>query len=140
MITSAQSPIHSEQEAAVAILFSCVLHDHLEERQNKVEHISRMLMLSSKFEGHSLQELAGKAIPLVNTSGHELVIAHCAPYITESFRETLFAMVCELLTGDGRLSFKESEQVGLAALYLGISIEMMQVMINIFLIRNRYNL
>ncbi len=135
-----RTAIQTEQEAAVAILFSCLAHDPDNSKKEMVEHISRMLLLSSKFIGHSLPTLADKALPIVSSERNERIIAHCAPYISEGFKETLFAMICELLTADGRLSQRESEQVGLAALYLGVSIEMMQVMVNTFLIRNRYNI
>jgi hypothetical protein len=68
-----------------------------------------------------------------------MVIEHSALLLTESFKETLFAMVCELMTGDGELSETESEIVGLTALYLGVSIELMRIMLTTFIIRNRYN-
>src|SRR5206468_3745937 len=101
--------IENEQEAAVAILFSCLMHQPQNLHKNSLEHISRMLLLSSKFNGHSLQRLADKAMPLIKVHGDSVVIQHCAPLISDSFRETLFAMICELLTRNGELSEKESE-------------------------------
>ena len=131
--------IENEQEAAVAILFSCLIHQPESAHKNSVEHISRMLLLSSKFSGHSLRSLAGKAMPLIKIHGDHVVIQHCAPLISNGFKETLFAMICELLTGNGELSEKESEVIGLVAMHLGISIDMMRVMISTFLIRNRWH-
>ena len=131
--------IQNEQEAAVAILLSCLHHQHRNAQKKSIEHVSRMLILSSKFYGYSLNELAGNAMPLVNAGNSETVMQYCTPLITDSFKETLFAMVCDLMTRDGQLTERESEVVGLAALYLGVSIEMMRVMITTFLIRNRWN-
>ena len=131
--------IENEQEAAVAILLSCLVHQRESSHKSSLEHISRMLLLSSKFKGFSLQTLAGKTMPFIKIHGDSVVIQHCAPLISNSFRETLFSMICEVLTRHGELTAKESEAVGLAAMHLGISIDMMRVMISTFIIRNRWN-
>lgn len=131
--------IENEQEAAVAILLSCLVHQPESSHKSSLEHISRMLLLSSKFNGHSLRNMASKAMPMIKIHGDNVVIQHCAPLVSEGFRETLFAMICELLTSNGELSEKESEVIGLAAMHLGISIDMMRVMISTFIIRNRWN-
>ena len=132
--------IDNEQEATVAILFGCLRHSGKPMVNRHLEHLSRMLLLSEKFGQIELQPLAEKSILLLKTFGSRTVIEHSAPLITESFRETLFAMVCELMTGDGELTEQESEIVGLTALYLGVSIELMRIMLTTFIIRNRWNM
>jgi uncharacterized tellurite resistance protein B-like protein len=132
--------IENEQEASVAIILSCMIgqqDQHLIDAQFR--HLSRMLSLSLKFRGHSLEAMAGKAMPLLAAYGSKNVIEYCAPFIPDNFKETLFAMICELITTDGELSKTESEVIGVAALCLGISIELMRVMITTFLMRNRWN-
>lgn len=131
--------INNEQEASVAILFGCLRYNGRPVQNRSIEHLSRMLLLTQKFSGFELQPLAEKALPLLKAYGSRTVIEHSAPLITESFRETLFAMVCELMTRDGELSEMESEIVGLTALYLGVSIELMRIMLTSFIIRNRWN-
>lgn len=131
--------IKNEQEACVAILFGCLQHSGRPVDNRHIGHLSRMLLLSRKFAGHDLQPLAEKALPLLKAHGSHSVIEHSATLVTESFRETLFAMVCELMTGDGELTEVESEIVGLTALYLGVSIELMRLMLTTFIIRNRWN-
>lgn len=131
--------IENEQEASVAILFGCLRHSGKPVNNRHIEHLSRLLLLSQKFNGYDLQPLARKVLPLLKTYGSRTVIEHSAPLITEGFRETLFAMACELMTADGELSEAESEIVGLTALYLGVSIEMMRIMLITFIIRNRWN-
>lgn len=131
--------INNEQEAAVAILFGCLRHSGKPVINYHIEHLSRMLLLSEKFGQTDLQPMAEKAIALLKTFGSRTVIEHSAPLISESFRETLFAMVCELMTGDGELNEIESEIVGLTALYLGVPIELMRIMLTTFIIRNRWN-
>jgi hypothetical protein len=136
---SQQTALQNEQEAAVAILFGCLKHSGKPVQNRHIEHLSRLLLLSEKFAHYELQPLAEKALPLLKAFGSRTVIEHSAPLITESFKETLFAMVCELMTGDGELTETESEIVGLTALYLGVSIELMRIMLTSFIIRNRWN-
>lgn len=131
--------LQNEQEAAVAILFGCLQHSGKPVHNRHIEHLSRMLLLNQKFVHHPLQPLAEKALPLLKTFGSRTVIEHSAPLISEPFKETLFSMVCELMTGDGELNEAESEIVGLTALYLGVSIELMRIMLTCFIIRNRWN-
>ena len=54
-------PIENEQEAAVAILFASVLYQDRILKESEIEHLSRMLVLSSKFKGSSLNDLTKKA-------------------------------------------------------------------------------
>ena len=129
----------TEQEASVAILFGCLQHSGKPIQNRHIEHLSRMLLLSRKFTGFELQPLAEKVLPLLKAFGSRMVIEHSAPFISESFRETFFAMICELMTEDGELNELESEIVGLTALYLGVSIELMRIMLTTFIMRNRWN-
>lgn len=133
--------IENEQEASIAIILSCMIGQQDQALIDaQFRHLSRMVLLSAKFRGFPLEDLAEKAMPLLEAYGNKAVIAYSAPFISDAFRETLFAMICELLTTNGDLSAAESEIVGLAALHLGISIELMRVMITTFLMRNRWNL
>lgn len=138
-MNSTSQSLNNEQEAAVAILFGCLQHSGKPVSGQQVEHLSRMLLLNKKFLHQDLQPLAEKALPLLKAFGSRTVIEHGAPLISDSFRETLFAMICELMTGDGELNEAESEIVGLTALYLNISIELMRIMLATFIMRNRWN-
>ena len=132
-------PITNEQEAAVAILFASVMANNKSMTQSQIEQLSRMLVLSSKFRSSSLNELTVKALSLQATHGSKVLIEHSAPQISEDFKETLFAMCCEIMTADGRIDDNESEILAMVALYLGLSIENMKMMLTTYLIRNRWN-
>lgn len=132
-------PITTEQEAAVAILFAAVMADNKPMNQSQIEQLSRMLVLSSKFNSSTLNDLTIKALSLQATHGSKLLIEHCAPLISEDFKETLFAMCCELMTADGHIDENESEILAMVALYLGMSVENMKMMLTTYLIRNRWN-
>ena len=131
--------IENEQEAAIAILFACVMSDNTALNEPKIEQLSRMLVLSSKFESSSLNELTVKALGLRSEHGSKIIIEKSAPHISDNFRETLFAMACELVTADGAINEQESEILAMTALYLGLSIETMKMMLTTYLIRNRWN-
>lgn len=132
-------PITTEQEAAVAILFAAVMANNKPMNQSQIEQLSRMLVLSSKFNSSSLNDLTIKALSLQASHGSKLLIEHCAPLISEEFKETLFAMCCELMTADGRIDENESEILAMVALYLGMSVDTMKMMLTTYLIRNRWN-
>lgn len=132
-------PITNEQEAAVAILFAAVMANNKSMTQAQIEQLSRMLVLSSKFKSSSLNDLTIKALSLQAGHGSRLLIEYCAPLISEDFKETLFAMCCEVITSDGKLDESESEILAMVALYLGMSIENMKMMLTTYLIRNRWN-
>src|SRR5690348_7131718 len=132
-------PITNEQEAAVTILFASVMANNVALNQSRIEQLSRMLVLSSKFKSSSLNELTIKALSLQASHGSKVLIEYCAPLITEDFKETLFAMCCEIITADGRINETESETLAMVALYLGMSIENMKMMLTTYLIRNRWN-
>ena len=133
--------IETEQEAAVAIILSCMIGQQDQQVIDaQFRQLSRMLFQSAKFQGHSFEAMVSKAMPLLAAYGNQSVIEYSAPFISDTFRETLFAMICELITADGELSETESRIVGLTAVSLGISIELMRVMIATFLMRNRWNI
>lgn len=132
-------PIENEQEAAVAILFASVLYQDRILKESEIEHLSRMLVLSSKFKGSSLNELTKKALSLQALHGSKLIIEQSAPLISDNFRETLFAMTCEIMTADGTVNDQESELLAMIALYMGLSMEAMKMMLTTYLIRNRWN-
>lgn len=131
--------ITNEQEAAVAILFASVMANNKNMTQAQIEQLSRMLVLSSKFSNSPLNDLTIKALSLQAHHGSKLLIERSAPLISEEFKETLFAMCCEIITADGKIDEGESEILAMVALYMGMSIENMKMMLTTYLIRNRWN-
>ena len=131
--------ISNEQEAAVVILFASVMANNNTMTQYQVEQLSRMLVLSAKFRTVSLNDLTISAMSQQATHGSKVMIEKAAPMITEDFRETLFAMCCEIMTADGRVDEAVSEILAMIALYMGMSVENMKMMLTTYLIRNRWN-
>lgn len=129
----------NEQEAAVAMLFAAVMAGDKPMNQSQIEQISRMLVLSSRFDTAELNGLSRKALALQNAHGSKAVIETAAPLIGDEFRETLFAMCCEIITYDGRVDDPETEVLAMVALHLKLSVETMRMMLTTYLIRNRWN-
>jgi hypothetical protein len=48
-------------------------------------------------------------------------------------------MICEVITYKGNIDDKESEVLGMVALYLNIPVERMRILLTAFLIRNKWN-
>ncbi len=131
--------IDNEQQAAVAILFACAMNETKSLSQSQIEHLSRMLVLSSKFSGNNLNDLTVKALSYQAENGSKILIERSAPFISEHYRETLFAMCCEIMTEKGTVNENESEILAMTALHLGLPVENMKMMLTTYLIRNRWN-
>jgi len=134
-----QLPIDNEQEAAVAILFSSAMQHGETISEQQIEHLSRAVVLCSKFSGTALNELTRKAISLQAAYEGKEIIEHCAGFISEDFRETLFAMVSEVILLDGQITDERSNLFALLALQLHISMERMKMILATYLIRNKWN-
>ena len=132
-------PIETEQEAAVALLFSCAMHKHKNLTPSQADQLSRMIVLCSKFNGIDLNALTIKAISLQKEQDSKTIIEQSAPLISEEFVETLFAMICEVMTMKGSIDENDSQILGMVALYLNIPVERMRTILTAFLIRNKWN-
>ena len=131
--------IETEQEAAVAILFSCVMYKNKNLTTSEVDQLSRAIVLSSKFKSTDLNDLSVKALSLQKEHDTRTILEQSALLIAEDFRETLFAMICEIVTSKGNIDEKQSEVLGMAALFLQIPVERMRIILTAFLIRNKWN-
>jgi uncharacterized tellurite resistance protein B-like protein len=132
-------PISTEEEAAVAILFASVMANGKTLSQAQIEQLSRMLVLSSRFKSPSLNDLTIKALTVQASHDGRMIIEHCARLVQPEFAETLFAMCCELMTSDGKVDETETEILAMTALYLGLSLENMKMILATYLIRNKWN-
>ena len=134
-----QIPIHTEQEAAVAILFSSSIQDGRTISEQQIEHLSRAVVLCSRFRGSELNDLTRKAISLGTEYDVKTIFEHCAPLISEEFRETLFAMVSEVVLLDGQIDDDKTKTFAMLALYMNIPMDRMKMILATYLIRNKWN-
>ena len=127
-----------EQDAAAAILFSCAMQNGTLITEQQVEQLSRTIVLCSRWSGEELNELTKKAMSLQAVYNTKEVIETASPFIGEEFRETLFAMVCEVMLLDGTIDDERTAVVAMLALHLGISMERMKMILATYLIRNKW--
>ena len=132
-------PIDNEQEAAVTILFSAAIQQSGNISEQQIEHLSRAVVLCSRFRGSNLNEMTKKAISLQSSHEPADVIEYCSTFISEEFRETLFAMVSEVVLLDGQINDKRTKIFALLALHLKISMDRMKMILATYLIRNKWN-
>jgi len=107
--------------------------------EQQIEHLSRAVVLCSKFRGSDLNELTRKAFTLQAAYESKELLEQCATYISEDFRETLFAMVSEVMLLDGQISDVKTKTFAMLALYLQIPVERMKMILATYLIRNKWN-
>jgi len=132
-------PIENEQEAAVTILFSAAMQQSGNISEQQIEHLSRAVVLCSRFRGSNLNEMTKKAISLQSSHEPADVIEYCSTFISEEFRETLFAMVSEVVLLDGQINDKKTKIFALLALHLKITMDRMKMILATYLIRNKWN-
>ena len=132
--------MENEQEAAVAILFACAMQGGTDISELQIEHLSKAVVLCSRFRGADLNELTRKAIGFQAAYDHNEIIEAAAPLIDEAFRETLFAMVSEVVLLDGRIDDERSGMFALLALKLGLTMDRMKMILATYLIRNKWNI
>jgi uncharacterized protein (DUF1778 family) len=132
-------PLQNEQEAAVAILFSAAMHPSNNISEQQIEHLSRAIVLCSRFRGHELNELTRTAITLQAAHEQKDIIEQAAAFIGEDFRETLLAMVSEVVLLDGQIDDDRSNMFAMLALYLDIPLDRMKMILATYLIRNKWN-
>jgi len=137
--TNMELQIDNEQEAAVAILFSAAMQQGESISEQQIEHLSRAVVLCSKFRGSELNELTRKAISLQAAHESKEIIETCSAFISEEFRETLFAMVSEVVLLDGQINDEKTKTFAMLALYLNIPMERMKMILATYLIRNKWN-
>jgi hypothetical protein len=131
--------IENEQEAAVTILFSAAMQQSGNISEQQIEHLSRAVVLCSRFRGSNLNEMTKKAISLQASHEPAEIIEYCSSFISEEFSETLFAMVSEVVLLDGQINDKKTKIFALLALHLKISMERMKMILATYLIRNKWN-
>jgi hypothetical protein len=107
--------------------------------EQQIEHLSRAVVLCSKFRGGDLNELTRKAFSLQASFESKQILEHGATYISEDFRETLFAMVTEVVLLDGKINDEKTQTFAMLALYLHIPVERMKMILATYLIRNKWN-
>jgi len=132
-------PLENEQEAAVAILFAAAMQGGTHISEQQIEHLSRAVVLCARFHGASLNELTRKAIGLQAAYDHKEIIEAAAPLIGEPFRETLFAMVSEVVLLEGGIDDAKSAMFALLALKLDLPMDRMKMILATYLIRNKWN-
>lgn len=106
--------IQTEQEAAGFLLYAAIeidgkLTDH------EIGKISNTLVFCNLFKGHDLKAITQKYFVYKNLYDSVDIIDHSTSHISEVFKPTLFAMLCDLLCSDGNTNETDIALIGLVA-------------------------
>ena len=132
--------IATEQEAAIGLLLSSVKQKEESLSQSRIETISKILVLCTKFREQNINESFRKVYQIAQEDDGQDFILYCASLISDDFAPTLFAMCCETALADG--TWKDSYGESLAT--IGIALQMnnddIKMIIRTYIIRTRWNI
>src|SRR5688500_5027861 len=128
----------TEQEAAVCIFYTAVSFDgNLTDFE--IHKVSNTLVTCRKFEGLDFKEVLAKYFDLKSKFSDIELLKHAARYVTEDFKKTLFAMICDLLCSDGETSDTDVNLMIFMAGHIGIEEEYSTPIANTFMLRYTWN-
>lgn len=134
-----QNQVHSEFEAWVGILYSCIAADHQITDSEKAT-LARLLHSKEKFIGIDIVPLYAKAFNLRTELGQLKFISACSDYIKEEDKETLFALALEVLLADGTLEKEEKNIIEVLSKQLKLQDEMTRKIVEVIFLKNRGNI
>lgn len=106
--------IQNEQEAVGLLLYSAIGIDG-ELTDHEAKKISNMLVFCSIFRGHNIQDITRKYFTYQSQYNPVDIIEASTSYISEPFKPTLFAMLCDLLCSDGNTNDTDIALLGMVA-------------------------
>lgn len=110
----------NEQEAISTLLYSVAVVDaNLTVHENK--KIANTLAYCSKFAGLDLSPLVAKAFSIIRKTAITTIMDEAVLFISDHFKPTLYAMVCDLLSFDGNINDADVSILSFLSIKLGLS-------------------
>jgi uncharacterized tellurite resistance protein B-like protein len=130
----------NEQEAWVAIMYSCMATDG-DVSEIEVDKLVNFLVFKTMFKGHNvIEDLYKPAMRAQKQIGSKEVIDRSVSSIKEESKPTLFALVMEILLADGILGSDEQEIAEYLTNALSLNQEIAQKIVEVMLIKNQGNI
>jgi uncharacterized tellurite resistance protein B-like protein len=136
---SGQNTVHSELEAWVGILYSCISADN-QITDSETATLSRVLSSKQKFIGIDIAPLYRKAFNVRAELGQLKYISACSEWIKGEDKETVFALALEVLLADGTLEKEEKNVIEVLSNQLEIEKEMTSKIIEVIFLKNKGNI
>ncbi|PSR54200.1 hypothetical protein AHMF7605_12035 [Adhaeribacter arboris] len=128
----------SEQEAWIAIMYACMISDG-EVSDAEVSQLSRTVVFKSLFKDHNTIDYYKTAMTAHIKLDSKQLIDLCVSKVSDNNKATLFAITLELVMFDGTLSDSDKDIIEHLATALQLQDELASKIIEVTLIRNKYN-
>ena len=132
--------IATEQEAAIGLLLSSVKRTAESLSQSRIETISKILVLCTKFREQNTNDTFRKVYAIALENDTQDFVLYCASLISEDFAATLFAMCCETALSDGVWEDSYGESLATIGIALQLNNDDIKMIIRTYIIRTRWNI
>lgn len=122
----------------MAILY-CSLNADGEISEVEIDRLSHVLVFKSLFREYNLVELYKKVAYAYPDFGGKYIIEQAAKFVSEDNKQTLFAIMLDLLLSDGVFENKEIEVSEIVAKALGLTDETASKIIDVIMAKNKGN-
>jgi uncharacterized tellurite resistance protein B-like protein len=129
----------NQQEAAIAIMYSCMAVDG-NVSDVETDRLLQFAVFKEQFNNHPIVDYFKKAAFSQRTLGSRSIIETSAPWIDSKFAPTLFCMIMDLALSDGILDEKEKEIAEFLSSALKLDEELASKIVEVMLIKNEGNI
>jgi uncharacterized tellurite resistance protein B-like protein len=131
------SPV-TEMEAWLGIMHSCMAADG-DVSQPEINRMANMIVYKQHFKLQDFKTQYTTAVIVHKRIGGKAMIDACAPHVSADYRETLLAIVCELILADGVIDKEEKVLAEYITEKLEIPSENAMKIVEVMLIKNKGN-
>jgi len=128
----------SEMEAWLGIMHSCMAADG-DVSEAEISRMANLIVYKQHFKLQDFRTQYTAVVVVHKRVGGKAMIDACAPHVSADYRETLLAIVCELILADGVIDKEEKELAEYITEKLGISAENAMKIVEVMLIKNKGN-
>lgn len=129
----------NEQEAMVAIMYSCIAVDG-DVSDAEIDKLIRLFVFKKPFQNHNLTDYYRSVSSAHQKIGSKGIIEASSSMISGTYKSMLFALVMELVLSDGILDKKEEEIVEFLSNSLQLAPEIAEKIVEVILIKNLDNI
>ena len=128
----------NEMEAWLGIMHSCMAADG-DVSEAEISRMANLIVYKQQFKLQDFKTQYSAVLNMHKRVGGKAMIDACAPHVSADYRETLLAIVCELILADGVIDKEEKELAEYITEKLGISAENAMKIVEVMLIKNKGN-
>lgn len=128
----------NEQEAMIAIMYSCIAADG-NVSDAEIDKLIQLFVFKKPFKGHNLADYYKTITPAHKKIGSKDMINASVSKVSGGYRPMLFALVMELVLSDGIMDQKEQEIVEFLSKALSLDDYLASKIVEVILIKNKDN-